>query len=46
MCTWAYAWFASRPDTTEYMPILFIAGMIADATIVGAIAQAFSSVCR
>lgn len=46
MCTWAYAWFASRPNTDEYVPFLFLVGMIADASMVIALAKAFGHACK
>lgn len=45
MCTWAYAWFTSRPDVGEYMPMLFIIAMGCDVAIVTAVASAFSKAC-
>lgn len=46
MLTWAYAWFASRPSIREYMPLLFIIALGADAAILIQVAQAFGRVCK
>lgn len=46
MLTWAYVWFATRPSIREYMPLLFIITVCADATILIQVAQAFGRVCK
>lgn len=38
MCTWAYAWISAKQG--DYMPLLFIVAIVADATMVVGVADA------